>query len=127
MEEEIEGKGFKFVDKRVSKEESEEVKKGAEFSEKEVQQEQHFPQEVDFVSFIVSFASSAYFHFGDIQNPVTSKVEKDLPSAKQVIDILSLLQEKTKGNLTSHEANVLSDLLYQLRMRYVDEIKAKDT
>jgi hypothetical protein len=59
-------------------------------------------------------------HFGDIPDPDTGeRHEADLGAAHQMIDLISLLQEKTKGNLTPDEAKLVEDLLYELRMRYV--------
>jgi hypothetical protein len=56
---------------------------------------------------------------GEIQDPVTQQLAKDPPLAKQTIDLIGMLKEKTKGNLTSDEEKVLENLLYDLRMRYV--------
>ena len=65
-------------------------------------------------------ASTAALHFGDIPDPQTGeRHEPDLVAAHQMIDLISLLQEKTKGNLTPDEAKLVDDLLYELRMRYV--------
>ena len=75
---------------------------------------------ISFGSFIISLASTAALHFGDIPDPQTGeRHEADLVAAHHMIDLISLLQEKTKGNLTPDEASLVDDLLYQLRMRYV--------
>jgi hypothetical protein len=75
---------------------------------------------ISFGSFIISLASTAALHFGDIPDPQTGeRHEPDLTAAQQMIDLISLLQEKTKGNLTPDEAKLVDDLLYELRMRYV--------
>ena len=75
---------------------------------------------ISFGSFIISLASTAALHFGDIPDPQTGeRHEPDLVAAHQMIDLISLLQEKTKGNLTPDEAKLVEDLLYELRMRYV--------
>jgi hypothetical protein len=75
---------------------------------------------ISFGSFIISLASTAALHFGDIPDPQTGeRHEPDLVAAHQMIDLISLLQEKTKGNLTPDEAKLVDDLLYELRMRYV--------
>ena len=75
---------------------------------------------ISFGSFIISLASTAALHFGDIPDPQTGeRHEPDLVAAHQMIDLISLLQEKTKGNLTPDEAKLVYDLLYELRMRYV--------
>jgi Domain of unknown function (DUF1844) len=75
---------------------------------------------VDFTTFVLSLGSSAVLHLGEAEHPQTGKVEKDLPMAKHTIDLLSMLQEKTKGNLTAQEAKLLESLLYDLRLRYVE-------
>lgn len=75
--------------------------------------------EINFATFILSMSGSAMFHIGDIPNPETGKTEKNLPLAKQSIDILEMLKEKTKGNLTSDEEKLVDNVLYDLRLRYV--------
>jgi Domain of unknown function (DUF1844) len=60
-------------------------------------------------------------HLGDIPNPTTQQREKDLPAAKQMIDLLGILEDKTKGNLASDEERLLRQLLLDLRLRYVRE------
>ena len=75
---------------------------------------------LSFAGFVISLATTAAVHFGDIEDPHTGeRHEPDLASAHQMIDLISLLQEKTKGNLTPDEAKLVDDLLYELRMRYV--------
>jgi hypothetical protein len=78
------------------------------------------PPEISFAGFVISLATTAAVHFGDIPDPNTGeKMDVDLVAAHQMIELISLLQEKTKGNLTSDEAKLVDDLLYELRMRYV--------
>ena len=79
--------------------------------------------EINFSSFVLSLSSSALFHFGEIPDPVTNKKQKNLAMAKQTIDILGILTEKTEGNLKKEEQSLLENLLYDLRMRYIDERK----
>jgi hypothetical protein len=75
---------------------------------------------ISFAGFVISLATTAAVHFGDIPDPNTGeRMEADLIAAHQMIDLISLLQEKTKGNLTTDEAKLVDDLLYELRMRYV--------
>jgi hypothetical protein len=75
---------------------------------------------ISFAGFVISLATTAAVHFGDIPDPNTGeKMEADLVAAHQMIDLISLLQDKTKGNLTDDEAKLVDDLLYELRMRYV--------
>ena len=83
------------------------------------QEQQELPP-IDFVTFILSLASSVQVHMGLIPNPGTGKPEKNLNLAKQTIDILGVLQEKTKGNLEEGEDKLLEGILYDLRMKYVE-------
>jgi hypothetical protein len=78
---------------------------------------------VDFGTFVLSLGSSAIMHLGEFQDPESGKVEKDLTMAKHTIDILSMLEEKTKGNLNPQEAQLLEGLLYDLRLRFVNASK----
>ncbi len=78
---------------------------------------------IDFSTFIFSMSTAARSQLGEIANPETGKFEEHLPMAKQTIDILSMLQEKTKGNLTDAESKLLDDILYSLRCGYVDKMK----
>lgn len=79
------------------------------------------PPEVDFIGFIISLSTTAMYHFGDIPDPYTQKREKNLAAAKQTIDILSIIQEKTRGNLDEQEKELLDEALYELRMRFIKE------
>lgn len=73
-----------------------------------------------FAAFVLSLASTAAIHFGDLPDPTSGqKAEPNLEGATQMIDILELLQEKTQGNLTAEERQVLEQVLYELRMRFV--------
>lgn len=81
-----------------------------------------FPQ-INFTTFVLSMASSAQVHLGLVPNPTTKKPEVSLPLAKQTISILEMLQEKTKGNLEDDENKLFEQLLYELRMLYVEKNK----
>lgn len=71
-------------------------------------------------AFVLSLASTAAIHFGDLPDPVTGRrATPNLEGATQMIDILSLLEQKTRGNLTAEEGEVLGQILYELRMRFV--------
>ena len=73
-----------------------------------------------FAGFIISLATTAAIHFGDIEDPVTGqRGEANLVAAQQKIDLIALLQEKTKGNLSPEETQLVDDLLYELRLRFV--------
>ena len=78
---------------------------------------------VDFHTFVLSLGSSALLHLGELEHPEAGRAEKDLPLAKHTIDILAMLQEKTKGNLTAAEEKLMESLLYDLRLRYVNASK----
>jgi hypothetical protein len=75
--------------------------------------------EIDFTSFIFSLSTSALIQLGEIQDPFTQKLVRNLPLAKQTIDLIGMLKEKTKGNLTPEEERVIEYVLYDMRMRYV--------
>ena len=79
---------------------------------------------VDFHTFVLSLGSSALLHLGEIENPNDGASQKDLPLAKHTIDILVMLEEKTKGNLSSAEEKLMESLLYDLRLRYVEAMKS---
>jgi hypothetical protein len=79
-----------------------------------------FP-EVSMATFIISLSSSALVHLGEIPEPETNRTQVDLGIAKQIIDTLGMLQEKTKGNLDQDEDRLLRSVLYDLRMRYVEK------
>lgn len=81
--------------------------------------------EINFSTFVFSLSSSALLHLGEMPDPSTNQLSTNLPLAKQTIDILGILQEKTKGNLEDEEKELLKNLLYELRMRYVTKCKEK--
>ncbi|MBA2301597.1 MAG: DUF1844 domain-containing protein [Acidobacteria bacterium] len=75
---------------------------------------------LSFAQFILSLGTTAAVHFGDLPDPVSGeRGDPDLLAASQMIELLGLLQEKTRGNLEPAEAKLLEDLLYDLRMRFV--------
>jgi hypothetical protein len=76
---------------------------------------------LSFTHFVISLASSAAIHFGDLPDPASGqRGEPNLEGAEQMIDILTLLEQKTKGNLTAEERQVLEQVLYELRTRFVE-------
>ncbi len=77
--------------------------------------------EINFATFVASLNASALLQLGAIEDPTTGHKNKNLPMAKQTIDILSMLQEKTAGNLSEEEENLLKNILYDLRIMYVKE------
>jgi len=126
-------KGFTIRDRRSGSQTEEpkpaESPKGEE--KKEVRGEKRTAEpgdlpflEIDFSSFIFSLSTSALLHLGEVPDPVTQKVEKDLPLAKQTIDILGMLKEKTRGNLNADEEKLIDNLLADLRWRFIREAKS---
>jgi len=137
MANEKDDKGFKVVDKRAAAAEPEKAPekppeepagadsvRGPGWEMREEKKEVPLPP-MDFTTFCLSLASSAMIHLGHAPSPESGKTEKSLPLAKQTIDILALLDEKTKGNLSGEEAKLLSTVLYDLRLRFVQENKGK--
>ena len=109
-------------------EEKKEVPKASEPSREK--QQAKFPggesaplPDIDFSTFIFSLSSSAMLHLGLMENPYTKTIDKNLPLAKQTIDIISMLKDKTKGNLSDEEENLITHLLTELRFKYVNELK----
>jgi len=80
----------------------------------------HALPRIDFSSFILSLYSSGLVQLGTVEDPSTGKKTKNLEMAKYTIDMIAMLQEKTTGNLTGDEANLLKALLSELRMAYVE-------
>jgi hypothetical protein len=119
-------KSFVIRDKRFSAKKEEETpqakpeakKQETPPPESEPEQTAELP-EISFANLILSLSTSALIQLGEIQDPMTQKNEKNLPLAKQTVDLISLLQEKTKGNLTPDEEKLMENVLYDLRMRYV--------
>jgi hypothetical protein len=75
---------------------------------------------LDFASFVLSLANTALFQLGFIRSSETEEVTRDLTAARQTIDLLGLLEEKTRGNLTEVEQKILKESLFQLRMAFVE-------
>jgi hypothetical protein len=125
---EEEDKGFVIKDRRSlddkgdlkedAGEKEAKKEKAGETPKKEEAQRAILP-EVNFSYFLVSLSSSALLHLGEIGDPHTGQKTKDLPLAKHSIDIIAMLKEKTKGNLTDEEQKALESILTDLRWRYV--------
>ncbi len=113
---------FKITDRR-----GEEKSEQKAASEGEIPKPKEKPKEeepadhgpIDFSTFVMSLSTSAVIHLGIVEDPHTKKKEKNLPLAKQEIDIIEMLHEKTKGNLSKPEEQLVDQALYELRMRYV--------
>jgi hypothetical protein len=78
---------------------------------------------IDFNTFLLSLSTSALMSLGEVKDPATGEVQVNFPLARQTIDLLSLLEEKTQGNLTGEEERLLSQVLYDLRMRYMAAVE----
>lgn len=74
---------------------------------------------LDFSTFILSLSSSVLMSLGVVENPITGKLEKEPAIARQTIDLIELMREKTKGNLTDEEIKLLDGVLHELRLWYV--------
>lgn len=135
--EKSQGKGFKVQDRRRFSDsgESRPAEEAAETardpeprageSAREEKQADATLPEINFSTFVISLSTQALMHLGEIADPLSGKVEKDFPVAKQMIDIISLLHEKTRGNLDPGEQQLMDDVLYDLRMRYVEAVKQR--
>ena len=80
--------------------------------------------DLNFATFILTLNTSALVHLGLLADPQTNQKAPDLPLARQTIDLISLMEEKTQGNLDSYEKQLISQVLYELRLRYVSATKA---
>ena len=83
------------------------------------------PPVPDFKFFITTLAMQASIALGHMPNPSTDKVEEDLAQAKFLIDTLGMLKEKTSNNLSKEETELLENILYELRVAYLEKGKAK--
>jgi len=130
-----EGKGFKVEDRRRFSPETGEPRGESEqpSGEKTSQAERNAEgpaaqgklPEISFSTFVISLSTQALMHLGEMANPLSGKVEIDIPVAKQVIDIIGVLRDKTRGNLDSGEEKLMDEVLFDLRMRYVEAVKKK--
>ena len=81
------------------------------------------PRPLDFTTFVLSLANTALFQLGFIKTSESEEPQKDLPAARQIIDIMAMLEEKTRGNLSDQEKKILTETLFQLRMAFVEASK----
>jgi hypothetical protein len=81
------------------------------------------PTSIDFSNFVLSLSTSALMHMGYIEDPQTRKAAKNLEMAKQEVDIIEMLETKTHGNLSAEEAKLMEEVLYELRLRFVEASK----
>ena len=106
----------KEVKDQEEKEEAEET--AEEEQEEPVEQQTMELPPVNFENFIFGLYNTALFHLG-VRDPESGRLIQNLPIARHTIDTLGMLQEKTRGNLTAPESNLLDNLLYELRMNYL--------
>lgn len=133
MTKEQEDTGFRVTDKRSFREDGEPRQPGAaeekdsapESKTTETDETSPFLQEpdtgprIDFPSYVLSYYTQGLVLLGEVPNPMTNKKEDDLEGARHTIDILSMLQEKTQGNLSPEEDQLMSSVLYELRMKFM--------
>lgn len=79
-----------------------------------------------FIALVTSLASTCWMQLGKVPNPVTNKIEKELDNAKFTIDILRMLRDKTRGNLSDDEEKLLLSVITDLELNYADEVKKQD-
>ena len=106
----------------MAQEEEKEVNEQEESEEAEVEQQRMELPPASFENFIFGLYNTALFHLG-VRDPESGKLIQNLPVARHTIDTLGMLQEKTKGNLTAPESNLMENLLYELRMNYLRAAK----
>ena len=82
--------------------------------------------EIHFIQLVLMFQTAAMQQMGKLQNPITQKIERDLDQARFSIDMLEMLQSKTKNNLSENEKKFLEHTLFELRMNYVDEMSKEE-
>jgi hypothetical protein len=122
---ETKGSGFTITDRRSFTEEGASRAAPPPPDEEDVTEPHTSPDArtlpaVDFHTFVLSLGSSALLHLGELEHPDAGEKRQDLPLAKHTIDILAMLEEKTRGNLTGPEEKLIQSLLYDLRLRYVE-------
>jgi hypothetical protein len=81
--------------------------------------------EINFPTFVISLCTQALAHLGEIPDPATGTISADLNGARQLIDILAILQEKTRGNLDADESTLIEQALYDLRIRFVERAQKR--
>jgi len=125
-EKEEQEKSFTVRDKRFSAQKEgegdskiKEEKKGGESQVGDSAEQQAVLPEINFINFLFSISTSALIQMGEIEDPISQQTVKNLPLAKQTIDLIGMLKEKTKGNLNPDEAKLIENILFDLRMRYV--------
>lgn len=116
----IKGRAMEENKKKIDEDWKETVEKQKESAQKT---NSFMPQEPDFNFFITTLALQGSIALGLMANPATNKTEQNLEQAKFLIDTLGMLKEKTQGNLTKEELQLLENLLYDLRTTYIAKTK----
>jgi hypothetical protein len=130
MDKEQEEQGFRVTDKRGFSEDGTTVENSEKAEPKQENQSAAASQAasdgkessrppIDFPSYLLSYYTQGLVLLGEIPNPYTNKKEEDVEAAQHIIDILSMLEKKTKGNLDGEEAKLLENVLYELRMKFM--------
>ena len=119
-----EEKGFVVKDRRFTAQKEEAAEEAVPKREEEqkkgdASRQETLLLEINFTNFLLSLSTSALIQLGEIPDPMTKQETKELPLAKQTIDLIGMLKDKTKGNLTTEEEKLIEYILYDLRMRYV--------
>ncbi len=138
MDKDQEEPGFRVTDKRIFREDGERMEStpppgtpgetgpGASRSEAGQPPAEEVPPgtgaQIDFPSYILSYYTQGLVLLGEVPNPYTNKKEEDTEAARHTIDILSMLEEKTKGNLSREEEQLLGSVLYELRMKFMAKV-----
>ena len=116
-------KGYTFVDKRGRSGEPDQSREAGNAPPERGGPSSSARQEqldVDFSTLVMSFASAAMIHMGKVPDPVTGQINKNPILAKQNIHIITMLREKTRGNLTDDEEKLIENILYELRMSFIE-------
>ena len=137
--EEQQDQGFRVTDKRLFSEDGQPRENAAEQTQNRREPEKAATNQqggapvadqppgtgahIDFPSYILSYYTQSLVLLGEVPNPYTNKKEEDLEAARHTVDILGMLQEKTKGNLSPEENQLLESVLYEVRMKYMAKIK----
>ena len=130
MDKEQEEQSFRVTDKRgfsedgtpvenSEKAEQKQDNQSAAASEKTPAGNESSRRPIDFPSYLLSYYTQGLVLLGEIPNPYTNKKEEDVEAAQHIIDILSMLEQRTKGNLDSQEEKLLENVLYELRMKFM--------
>ena len=134
MTKEQEEQSFRVTDKRGFRDDGESAASDvpADPQSASAEKEPPTPQDapprppIDFPSYLLSYYTQGLVLLGEVPNPYTNKKEEDVEAARHTIDILTMLEQKTKGNLTKEEQQLLETVLYELRMKFMaktDRIK----